>query len=243
MRTFNINNLKRNPDKIKSSLKKVGDSYIATKNLTIIFPERYIEKGLAFLGSSVNVVGIFIIIDDNNNYSIMNMPNMVKLQPNMTDDIEINDKKHIAMYFDNGDVVIENVNVVKKKAIIYDLFDEFLVHGNIPWYMDSNDVFNILSLSDKYTGSDIGNDPLGMELLTSIITRTQDDKTVLYRKLAKNPEKMKKSKPVFIGILNIYYTFSSTISKISGSYLKEGITAAVVNKEESSTKIEDMITR
>ena len=107
--------------------------------------------------------------------------------------------------------------------------------------MNYEDLSNLFKLSSKYAGTNIGDNPLAMEVLASIIARDKNDKTVLFRKLAKDMSVLRNNNPAFIALLNIYYSFTSTMSKLSGSYFKDGITSALVNKETESNAVEDMI--
>lgn len=242
MQPFNIKNLKRKPDLIKSCFKVIGNSITLNKNLSVIFPTRFINKHLAYMGDTVNVLGIFAIVDDDNNYAIMNIPAMIELTPNMSNEININDDPYMLLEFDQYGVFSNNTKLLQEDGFIYDLFDDFFIQGNIPWYLDYEDLSNILVLSQKYAGSRIGSNPLGLEILTSIAARINSDKTIFYRTLSKDKEAMKKQKPSYVALQNIYYTFSSTLAKTSGSYYKDGIVSAVVNKEKKKNKLEVILT-
>ncbi len=242
MQPFNIKNLKRKPDIIKSCFKIVGNSIILNKEISVIFPTRFINRKLAYMGDTVNVLGIFAIVDENNNYAIMNIPAMIELTPSMSNEINIEDDPYMLLEFNQYDVFSNNTKLLQEDGFIYDLFDDFFIQGNIPWYLDYEDLSNILVLSQKYAGSRIGSNPLGLEILTSIAARVSSDKTIFYRTLSKDMEKMKKDKPSYVALQNIYYTFSSTLAKTSGSYYKDGIVSAIVNKEKKKNKLEVILT-
>lgn len=242
MQPFNIKNLKRKPDIIKSCFKIVGNSIILNKDLSVIFPTRFINKRLAYMGDTVNVLGIFAIVDNDNNYALMNIPAMIELTPSMSNEINIEDDPYMLLEFNQHDVFTANTRLLQEDGFIYDLFDDFFIQGNIPWYLGYEDLSNILILSQKYAGSRIGSNPLGLEILTSIAARVSSDKTIFYRTLSKDMEKMKKDKPSYVALQNIYYTFSSTLAKTSGSYYKDGIVSAIVNKEKKKNKLEVILT-
>lgn len=242
MQQFNIKNLKRRPDIIKSCFKIIGKSIVLNKDLNVVFPTRYINRRLAYMGDTVNVLGIFAIIDENNNYAIMNIPSMIELTPSMSNEVNIDDDPYMLLEFNQNDVFTCNTSLLQEDGFIYDLFDDFFIQGNIPWYLDYEDLSNILILSQKYAGSRIGNNPLGLEILTSIAARVKTDKTVFYRTLSKNIDTMKKEKPSYVALQNIFYTFSSTLAKTSGSYYKDGIVSAIVNKEKKKNQLEVILT-
>ena len=241
MKPFIIKGLKRKPETIKALLKVSGDALVVKDDIKVMFPSRYVNKGLAVMGDTVSVLSVFAIVDDDGNYAVMNIPTLMELTPNMTDEVEIEGKEYTVLEFSKGDIFMPNINIVKRDSFTFDLFDEFFLHGNIPWFLEYEDVSNIFKYSKKYAGTKLGDNPLGMEVLTSIIARNNKDKTMLFRKLSKDIKSMAKERPSYIALLNIYYTFTSTMSKLSGSYFKEGITAALVNKEDKSNAVEDMI--
>lgn len=242
MKPFIIRDLKRKPDIIKSAFKQIGNSLIVKEDLKILFPSRFINKHLASMGDTVNVLTIFAIVDENNNYAIINLPTKIELTPSMTNEVSINDDPYMLLEFYKNDVFTTNINLLQQDSFIYDLFDDLFIQGNVPWYLDYEDLSNILILSQKYAGSRIGNNPLGLEILTSIVARLKKDKTVFYRTLSKDIKAMNKEKPSYVALQNIYYTFNSTLAKTSGSYFKDGITSSLVNKEDKKTKLEEIIT-
>ena len=241
MKPYLTKNLKRKPDIISSYFKKAGTGLSVSADVKVMFPSRYINKGLAIMGDTVTVLSIYAIIDDDNNYAVVNAPIMIELSPNMSDEVEIDGKAYTILEFPKGDIFTTNTSLVIRNGNIYELFDELFIHGNIPWYLNYEDLSDLFKLSSKYAGTNIGDNPLAMELLASIIARNKDDKTMLYRKLAKDMSVIKKSDPAFVALLNIYYSFTSTMSKLSGSYFKDGITSALVNQETESNAVEDMI--
>ena len=241
MKPFIVKDLKRKPDLIKTYFKKAGTGLMVTEDIKVMFPSRYVNKNLAIMGDTVTVLSIYAIIDNEGNYGVINAPIMIELNPTMTDEVEIEGKVYTILEFSKGDVFTNNTSLVIRNGNIYELFDELFIHGNIPWYLNYEDLSNLFKLSGKYAGTGIGDNPLAMELLASIIARNKNDKTMLYRKLAKDMSVIKKSDPAFVALLNIYYSFTSTMSKLTGSYFKDGITSALVNHETESNAVEDMI--
>ena len=239
MEQLNVSGLKRNPDIIKSKLKKIGKSLIANENLKVIFPERFVDKDLAIIGSTVRVVGIYIIVDDDGNYAVSNMPVFIELTPNSTSNIEIEGTINRILYFEKGMSYIENTDLMVDSRFLYDLFDDIYIKGNVPWFLDYEDVINIFSLTSKYSGSDIGDDPLSLEIITSIISRSKSDRKQYFRNSLGNTKS--NSKPSYTGLMNIYYTFDNTVSKLVGSYYTQGITSAIIEKETEPTRIEEIL--
>ena len=49
----------RSPEKVRATLKRVGDELITLKGCSIIFPRTYEDKQLAYMGNDISLVGIF----------------------------------------------------------------------------------------------------------------------------------------------------------------------------------------
>lgn len=235
MDSLNISGLKRNPEAIKKAFKTIGNTLVVTKNLRVIYPERYNNIGLSILGSTVRVISIFAILDDNGNYAVSNVPIFIELTPSNVGEISVGNEINKVLYFDEGSVYTENTNLVMDDRFLYDLFNEFYIAGHIPWFMNYNDVINIFAETRKYAGSSLGDNPMTMEILAAVLARSPKDKTIFYRQTDM------KNKPDFVGLMNIYFTFDNTVSKLVGSYYSQGVSSAIINKEQESTKIERIL--
>lgn len=230
--------LKRNPTAIAAQLKKAGSSVVALQPLKIIFPMRYVDKGLANIGNTVSALSVLAIIDNNGNYSVINAMSMPEFSPHTVIEEVIDNVGYYVMEFDAGDVVIVKEDVVKNDTFIYDFFDEFIVKANIPWYLDYGDVGNLLSTAKQYAGSGVAKNPIGIEILSATIARDPNDKTVFFRHAVNKDKGMLHKRPSFVGLFNVYSTFKNTTNKLSGSYMRQGITSAIVNPEEDSSALE-----
>lgn len=240
MQTLNIDKLKRNPDAIKQSLKKIGNSLIAKKRLRVIFPDRYTAVDMAIVGSTVRLASIYAILDDEGNYSVSNLPIFVELTPSNISNIEIDGNVNKILIFEEDSVFMPDTKLVIDNRFLYDFFNEFYVNGRVPWFMSYNDLIDIFKLTSKYADSNLGDNPITMEILASIVARDTNDKTKFFRETINSPKDIT-NKPASIGLMNIYYTFNNTISKLTGSYFQQGLNSAIVNKEKESTLIEDIL--
>ena len=76
---IDTNLLKHNPEAIKSCIVKKNNMTIATKNIRIMFLDAFLHKNLAEISDYINLIGMYAIIDDNNNYAVSLAPCMQKL--------------------------------------------------------------------------------------------------------------------------------------------------------------------
>lgn len=236
MAILNIAGLKRDPISIATKMKKSGNSVVASEELRVVFPAHYKNKGLAAFGSTVTALSIIAILDNHGNYAVVNVISMPEFAPHTVEETVIDNKPYYVMYFDKGDSVIVKSSVVKKDNFLYELFDEFLVRANIPWFMSYEDVGNLVSTARKYAGSRIGDNPIAIETIAATIARDPSDKNIFYRH-AINKHKQN-TQPAYVGLFDIYHTFKSTINKLTGSYFNPGITSALVNHETEDSAVE-----
>jgi len=227
METVVSSSYKHKPDLIVKLLKQTGNTIIATDDLRIVFPDRYIDKSLAVLGSTVNVIAMVAILDNSDN------------TPNAIEDIMIDGKLYKTLLFNKGDVIVPNTVMVKNADFMYNLFDEFFVKGNVPWYISYDMLSDIFIESKKYANSSIGNDIVAFEILAATIARSVKDKHKQYRQTIKSTKD--KAPVYYVGLNNVYYSYVNTGAKLIGNYYGSAVTGAVVDKEKESTELVDML--
>lgn len=239
MTTISIERLKRRPEIIKSKFKLSKNMTITSDDLMVIFPTRFINKELCFIGDIVRVIGIYAVIDMQNNYSVTNTPIMHTLVPNNISDIEIDNVKYKLLTFDENSIFMPNNDLIVSDSFIYNLFEELFLNGNIPWYLNYNDLSDVFKESKRYAGSNIGNDNMAFEILTAIVSRSQLDKKIYFRQTL---DKVKPdSKLEYVGLNNLYYSFDNTGAKILGSYFGDGIVAALVDHEKKTSTTAEIL--
>nr|DAX15854.1 MAG TPA: hypothetical protein [Caudoviricetes sp.] len=242
--TLDVSTWKRNPKEVVKSLKIVGDQTIATDEIRIIFPERFTSKGLCSLDKITNLISYYCIADKNDNYAITNDPVFQTFQPDKISMINIKDlpdsnKSYIMLKFNKDSTVIVNNQLVQDTSIMFNILDEFYNNGKIPWYMNYEDIANIFLNSKKYAGSNVGNDPVGFELLSSLISK---DKTGLrpYKDILTKREDIFTQKVVYTKLADVQ-SFRDTASKLIGNYFKDGLASALVENEETSSDISKLL--
>lgn len=239
MEKIPFSKFKRNPELIKKQLKST-DMYITTKSkMYVLFPERYAVANLAIIDNTVKVMGILMISDTNNNYSVMLIPNYITFTPDKIEDVEIQGKVYVRLEFEKGSIMVNNINIVESEAILFNIFDEFIIKGNTPIFLTYKDLTDLYSKAGKYCGSKINADPTAVEILVSVVCRSSNDLGTLYRNTLKTPKDLAK-RPKFIKLLDVY-SFPDTLSKIGGSYFKKGLDSAIVNPSSDTTALERVV--
>ena len=226
--------LKYNPNIIKTKLQQVGDKVICKDDLFILFPEWYVKKELAFLGSTVNVVCLMCIVDSSNNYAVLEAPVYCEFSPERLLEISIDGDVFKAMVFSKDHVAILSTRCIKTDNFFYEIFSNFFMQGYIPFFFDYEMISNIFAESKKYAGSNIGNDSITFEIITSIIGRNEKSKSECWRHTLNS--KQKDAKFYTIGLNNKYYAYDNTGSKLIGSFFEQGLINAVNDPETKPTE-------
>lgn len=240
MENLQINKLVRNSKKIMDKIKITGDITTALDDLYVIFPERYINRKLAIIDSEITVLSCYAILDNKNTYSVVNAPIMQVLSPSNINTIDLNGDKYKILEFQKGTVMLPNNTCVVRNEFLYDIFDEFFIKGNIPWYLNYEDISNIFEKAQTYANSNIGNNPLIFEILTSVISRSPKNKKVYIRHLVTESTKGKLI-PTYVGLNNPYYSFDNTGARLIGSRFTAGLNVAIVEPETKTSATSEIL--
>lgn len=240
MEAIDITKLKRNPDVISKHLDITEDITTTKEDIYIVFPSRYLDRKLAIIGTDISVVSIFAILDRNDNYGVINAPIFVNLTPYSISDVTIDNAVYKYLYFQKDSVVMPNNKSVVRDNFLYDIFDDFYVKGKIPWYLNYNDISNVLLSTKKFANNNIGNDPLGFEILSSIIARDSRDKTIYIRHILDKTNK-DKIQPSYVGLNNRFYSFDNTGARILGSYFGDGLITSIVDPEKKTSATSEIL--
>jgi len=231
MMNLTFGRFKRNPEVIKKALVIKNNMTMTTKKLRVFFPVRYLKKNLAVIKNTAKVVSIYMLVDEDDNYAIINAPNIQELMFFETDDVTLDNIQYKVLMFEENQTFIPNNNILQLDQFMYNLYDEFFVKGNVPMFMSYNDVYKIFLESKKYANSRVGESRVAYELLTSLVSRASTDKDIFIRH-TKDPSNREVE---FVGLSDIFYSYSSTGSKLIGGYFKYGVVNAIVKQEKTSS--------
>lgn len=213
---------------------------IAKKACTIQIPVRFTEIGLGEIGINTFTYGFFPIIFDTI-YAVMNVCAMVELNPSKLTRLKIEDVEYYEFYFDPGQVVIKASDLVKRETLMYNVFDEFVFKGKLPWYAQYEDVGKLFDTAMYHAGSKVAQNVEVIEFVASMISRSKNDRTKYIRTLADSYSDVTLDKVDFVPLKSVFYSVNSTLNKIAGSYFNDGITSALVQRSEQAEKIERII--
>lgn len=241
MDLYKKKDFKRNNTLIKKDLKTIGDTLISMKELYIYFPYDYTEKNLAEIDNTCKLLGIFIIADSNNNYTLATIPTLIYTTPSSIDTIDIDGVSYYRLTYEAKDVIIDNLNVILELDMAYNVFNLMMINGKVPWFIEYIDLLKIFNNFNKYTGSKVALFSDIMKIFIRISAREKGKLDINYSNIL-NLEKDLKTKEIeWIGLSNIYYTFNSTLSKVGGSYFKKALISTMVTPEKEPTELENIL--
>ena len=237
-----MKNYTRNPEAIKRVLKQTeGRQLVCTVDCKIQVPVRFNNVGLAQVGADVYIYGIFAIILSDGNYSVCNVNSMFKISPDKILTTKLDDVEYYEFHFKAGEVVVVSTDLVKRDILIYNVFNEIFFNGNIPWYMEYEDLGKIFDTSKSFADSNVNQNLEVIELIAMLVTRSSKDRTKPYRTTVNSRDDLVKNKPVFIPLKSVFYAVTNTFNKLAGSYFHDGVVSALVNPSTQSTRIENVL--
>lgn len=241
MITIEKENLVKNTEKIKSKLKVVKDKTLTTDKISVLFPELYINKDLAKIDSYVESLCVLLLMDEYNNYAPVMASVKVIFYPDRINKVMLDNEVYFKLEFEKGTPLFTNNYAICTMNFIYNLFDLFYLLGKVPWFVTYEMLSGLLNKTSKYNGNNIGNDSLILELLTAIITRVKNEEDVYYKNKINTRSDLNKFVPEYKGLNDVYFSLSTTSSKMIGGYLEDGIINAIINPSEDLTPIEKIL--
>ncbi len=237
---MDISKLKRDPEYVLSKLKETNTgSVLTTSELIILIPQRFEVKKLLFNGEYTDAVGIFALVMGDR-YAVMSVNAMVTLHQTSTNIVNIDDMNYYQYTYLAGSEFMKTTEVVIDDFIIYNIFDEFISNGNVPWYFEYRDMAELFITSKDYAGSNIGGNKIVNHLIVSVLSRNRKDRMKYYRHQI-NTKKDLIEKPSFVPLKSVMYVATNTLNKFAGSYFSEAIVSALVHPTDKVEKIESLL--
>lgn len=232
----------RDPSKVHAILKPLGDGSIAcTKACKIYIPSRFAEHQMAFVGSETQISGIFAIVVDDKYYGVSLINSMLRIDPTDTKRVMVKDVENFEFSFAAGSKVILNRNLVKSDTFIYNIYNEIVATGHIPWFFSYEDLGRLFESSGQFAGMKVGASHVVSEMIAAAISRDSKDKTKYYRQTIKSKQDLLQSPPEFIALRSVIYGATNTTAKLMGAYFDDGLTSALVNPSEKVEPIENLL--
>lgn len=236
---------RRNADAVKENLVETSDGRLVVRKACNLYtPARYVEKGLAHTGNETYVVGIFgLVIEETGEYAASLALAMMGIDPSWSNVVTIDNTDYIEFHFEPGSTLCTNVNLVKNNILVYNVYNEIIAKGNIPWYLNYLDLGRLFDSSLYHGGLDLRASPATLQMIAAVISRDNNDRVKYYRQTVKSLDEALHKRPAFIPFRNIAYGATSTTSKFIGAYFEEGTLSALTNPSTRVEKVEAVLRR
>lgn len=236
-----MTSLKKNPKKIKAMLTNKGEDIVTNGTMSILFPIRYDNVGLIVIGDTIKLFASFIIVTPDNDYYVVNRPVIITTEPSSIDTVKLNGEEHTMLTYYAGSKVVVNRNLIKDDSFVFDVFNEFYIKGNVPVYLEYEDLIYLFLSVREYTDSNISDNSISMEILVSLLARSKDDTTVYLRQAIKNKSEASSDKFKFVALSSTSESFNNSLSRFVGPRLKEGLDSMLVRDADSANNIEKIL--
>lgn len=229
--------MRLNRDQLDKLFIKDNDKVIFNGTSCIVTINKRYETFRLFniIESGINTLAIFNMHIDGEDYGYI-LPAVVNMKPSLIEE-ETSEEEVYKLTFNKGDMFFETTTVVKRTDLIFAIFNMFIFFDiRYPFMTENNisrifDNFSFTGFNMDYTDSAISS------AMFSELYRNPDNIQELNR-LAGNVKKGKA-----IGLKHISLTASKLTTKLSGSYLKENLTAAVIQTHTQESEIENLLRR
>lgn len=228
--------LKRDDKYMHNILTDTSDGISISKEVHIVFPERFLSTGLAEITSIVEVAGVVLVMDESHKYTVMSLPNLLSFVPNSIESIKINNKPHTIMGF-TPPHFIDSKSVLDTDDIAVQIIDEFIISNHCPFYTTTSDLITTLNKIPITTASRVIFSPIASELLAMLAIKDNNGNNA---RAVLNKEEMDDiDKISIIGIGNVA-SFTNNISRITGGYFGDGLTYGIADENPEETELDNI---
>lgn len=238
---MDFSKLVRNPAVVRETLHELDDNSLVTaKGCRIYIPARFAERGLAFVGVETYVIGILAIVVENN-YSVMMVNAMIRIDPAETNTVSFGDTDYLEFVFHPGSVVIPNLDLAKTDTLTYKIYDEIIAKARVPWYLTYFDLAHIFDTAREHAGANIGNNREVTELLASVSARNPKNRVEYYRQIIDSEDDLKNNPPFYAPLKDVSLSATNAFNKLGGGYFRVGTVSAIVSPSERTERIEEIV--
>lgn len=235
--------LPRDAGRVYETMARQDDgSFIATKPFTIVFPKRFLERDMAYIGDTVRCIGVFMMAAEGYR-SLFSVCAFVELEPDSIAYFNYQGIDYTELKFDPGSRIFKTTEIVQRDIVVYRIYKEFLSSGNIPFYLEQNeerdDPAALLDTAKQYAGTNIGSQRPVTELIASLSSRDPNELIRFFRQLP--PEEQARTRPNFIGLMSAAYGAVNTLSRLAGAGYDQGLSAALVYPTDQISEQEQVI--
>ena len=234
---------KRDGAHLRSLIKTMPDGrVVALKDLSIVFPEDYLEKSLCKYGKRIEILGVLAFLDpEKQTYAVFNIPVMVYLSTTDIKDVVLNDVPYKVLEYQRGQTCLQTDKVIGNSKLSYWMYDYFIALGRVPWYLSYLDVLKLYRQDKYYMDATLSKSIQVVDMVYSAIARQAKDDHLMYRTSLNTMDDLQKHHPQWVPLKSVSLGAVDTMSKIMGAYYDEGVNSALSEPSKKLTEMEKIL--
>lgn len=239
---MSFNGLPREAKRVQAVLKELDDKrIICTKPVSIYVPARFVERELAVIGSSPQILGIYAMVLEGECYAVSLVNAMMSIEPTTTLRVIIDDTEYYQFGFEAGSTVFASSEVIRQDGLVYEIYNEIIAGGHVPPYVTYLDLCHIFDTAKSHANANIGENREVTELIVSMIARNEKNRVEYYRQSVTSLRDIEMAPPAFISLRSVQYSATNTTNKLVGSYMEQGLVAALVSPAVRTERVEALL--
>lgn len=196
--------------------------------------KKFEQYGLLFIGETVKTLGIFDMVVDGIQTGMFQV-NHIEMIPSEVVNDNSEEKPKVKLIFNKGDVFLKTTKLVISPNTAFYAWLEYIKFANTLKAISYEKQAWIFDDIIKTSGIDFNVDHVTYEAIFAHLTRSPLDFSVPYRNGEMNGNFRR------IPLSEVAHAATSTTARIVGSYFNEGINASLVNENDKTSSIEDIL--
>ena len=234
----------RSPAKIHSDLVVVngGKSILTKGGCYIYIPVGFVSKEMAFIGNTIEIIGLYAITTDQKTYGVANATAMKEITPTSYEEVTIAGEPYYEFRFEAGTVVIPNRDLTVLPGHVYNVTSYFYDYGRRPFWVLAEDDAEVLTGTPRWNGITVFPDQTTADVFVAHTQRDPRDVHKYYRHSLKNEGDLRKP-PLYVPLRDGPLNKTSRLAKVADVELKRGIRSALNVEPVRPEPLEDLYMR
>lgn len=239
---MDISKLKRDPQGVLKALRKLPNGALATTEpLHIHVPETFRGKSILVMGEEISTMGFIPLILESGIYGVYTVPAMIRLNPHQTNIIEVDGVTYYDFFFPAGTIVFKAIELFKDNLLLYNLTDEMLSRGRIPWYYGYEDMMEYFQNIEHYTGTRLVQVRAIGEMIIAQVARLKTRRADPIRYHLIKPGENRPRGLCWLPLRNVAVGAVGLTAKLIGPYMDDGIDAALAQDGGKLSDLEEVL--
>lgn len=237
-----IESARRDPTKIHADLVDEGTATITKGGCYLYIPVGFTSKELAFISSTVEIVGLFAISTDRKTYGVSNVTTFIEITPSSFEEVDVAGEPYYEFRFDPGTVVFPNRLLQVISNPVYNLASYIFDFGNRPFWFTPIEDAELFSDTPFWNGFKVFADQITADCYAAHTQRKKGDPRTFFRYSLKKDSDL--FSPVqFIPLRDGPLNKTSRLAKLADVELKRGIRSALSVDPVRAEPLEDLFMR